>query len=163
MLDIAPMRFFQDHCVRKTELKYRSADLDSDIAMEKFDLTTTPYCDAEFDFILCSHVLEHIQDDRKAISEMHRILKPGGAAIIQVPLQDEPNYENPEINSPEARLIHFGQSDHMRIYGPDIKDRFDALGFQIQIKNCYAMFTEDEIDLFGLDKTEILFVGNKQR
>jgi len=156
------MRHFQDYCIRYTQLNYRSADLDSELAMDKIDLTATTYHDNSFDFILCSHVLEHILNDQQAIAEMYRILKPGGTTIIQVPLQDAPTYENPDIITPEERLIHFGQSDHVRIYGLDIKERLIAAGFQIHVEKCSDILLDNEIVYYGLNKTEILFVGYKQ-
>ena len=162
VLNIAPMRHFQDYCIRFTQLNYRSADLNSELAMDKIDLTATTYHDSSFDFILCSHVLEHIPNDQQAITEMYRILKPGGTTIIQVPLQESPTYENPDIITAEERLIHFGQSDHVRIYGLDIKERLETAGFQIHVEKCSDIFSAREIDYYGLDKTEILFVGYKQ-
>ena len=130
--------------------------------MDKIDLTATTYHDSSFDFILCSHVLEHIPNDQQAMAEMYRILKPGGTTIIQVPLQDTPTYENPDIITAKERLIHFGQSDHVRIYGLDIKERLETAGFQIHVEKCSDIFSAREIDYYGLDKTEILFVGYKQ-
>ena len=89
--------------------------------------------DHSFDLILCSHVLEHV-DDKLAFAEMWRILRPGGTAIILVPVcwGWPTTYENPAITRPEDRAIHFGQRDHVRIYGADIRDRIKAAGFTLE-------------------------------
>ena len=100
--------------------------------MVEMDLTDTRADDDSFDMILCSHVLEHIPDDRKAMAELHRILRTGGHLFIQVPIGDKPTYEDFSITSPQERERAFGQKDHVRIYGPDIVQRLADAGFRVQ-------------------------------
>ena len=102
-------------------IDYLSADLNSPSAMVKMDITNIKYEDNSFDVIICNHVLEHIPDDRKAMSELYRVLKPGGWAILQVPISLLLNktYEDPTVTTPEEREKVFGQSDHVRIYAKD--------------------------------------------
>jgi len=85
------------------------------------DIQHIQYESNMFDALICSHVLEHIPDDRKAISELYRVLKPGGTAYILVPISHklEATLENPEYDTPELRTEHYGQFDHVRRYGKD--------------------------------------------
>jgi len=82
------------------------------------------------DLVLCLHVLEHVDDDRRAMAEVHRILRPSGHFIVMVPIEEgwEVTYENPKVVSPRQRLLHFGQEDHVRFYGRDIRNRLTAAG-----------------------------------
>lgn len=99
------------------------------------DLTMTPWRDASFDAILCNHVLEHIPDDRQAMRELFRVLRPGGWAILQVPMDTRraTTFEDPTIVSPKARERAFGQADHVRIYGLDYKARLESVGFVVSV------------------------------
>lgn len=155
------MRFFQDFCRRKTSLKYRSADLESPLAMDKIDLRATPYADVSFNIVLCSHVLEHIPEDRLAMGEIHRVIKPGGIALIQVPIQAGKTYEDSSIIDPNQRQIHFGQADHVRIYGLDIANRLNDEGLTTEIKKCKELYSVEKIHYHGLDAEETLFIARK--
>lgn len=95
----------------------------------RVDITNIPYSHDFFDIIICNHVLEHIIDEERALTELSRVLKPEGTVIITVPLNDSLNetFEEPEYNTPELRLIHYGQEDHVRIYGRDIKKRLETI------------------------------------
>jgi len=161
VLDIAPMQYFQDYCLQHSSLKYLSADLNSELAMDKIDLTAAPYPDCSFDFILCSHVLEHIPDDRAAMMEMYRLLRPAGIALIQVPLQDQPTYEDVSITNPLQRTTHFGQADHVRIYGSDITQRLRNVGFSVISETCADLFPLSELEYFSLDEKDIIFTAKK--
>lgn len=108
-----------------TDLAMRGVDVHT-------DLTATVFPDASFDVVLCSNVLEHIEEDRKAMAEIFRILRPGGHAIIQVPVRGETTYEDPTITRPRDRVKHFGQSDHVRYYGRDIAGRLAEAGFLVE-------------------------------
>jgi ubiquinone/menaquinone biosynthesis C-methylase UbiE len=90
------------------------------------DITDIQYPDNTFDVIYCSHVLEHVPDDRKAMREFARVLKPEGWAVFMVSLSEEHTIEDPSITSPAERERLFGQHDHVRRYGPDFKDRLDS-------------------------------------
>lgn len=116
-------------------LDYVTADLDSALAHDHVDLTALPYPDASFDAMLCVAVLEHITDDRQAMREMFRVLKPGGWAIVHVPLEPDRAHtdEDYAITTPEGRRQHFGQADHVRLYGQDVADRLRAAGFTVEV------------------------------
>jgi len=115
---------------------YTTADLfPYGLLMIKVDITDIQFADNTFDSIICCHVLEHVPDDRKAMRELYRVLKPGGWAILQVPfsLVLEKTYEDFSITSEAAREQAFGQYDHVRIYARDYKDRLEEAGFKVTI------------------------------
>lgn len=112
---------------------YLSIDLASPLAMRHMDITALDLPDASFSLIYCSHVLEHIPDDAKAMAELRRVLRPDGLAVIMVPIRAGATYEDPAITSPQQRLIHFQQEDHVRIYGLDLVDRLAAAGFATEV------------------------------
>lgn len=99
----------------------------------QLDLTTAPFADGSFDVILCSHVLEHIPDDRAAMAELRRLLSADGVCLIQVPETSagRPTEEGAHLAA-EERTARFGQSDHVRLYGPDLDDRLAAVGLEIE-------------------------------
>jgi len=85
--------------------------------------------------VICYHILEHIEDDIKAMKELNRILKPKGECIIQTPFKTGEIYENEEVKTEEERLIHFGQKDHLRIYSvKGLMNRLESVGFQTKLK-----------------------------
>ena len=92
-----------------------------------------PLCSKTFDWVICNHVLEHIEDDQQAMGEIYRVLKPGGSAVLQVPISPalEKTFEDKTIQSPEQREQHFGQRDHVRIYGLDYVQRLEEAGFKV--------------------------------
>ena len=101
----------------------------------RLDLTNADQPDASWDLIILYHIFEHIEDDQKAMSETFRLLRPGGRAIIQVPLEEGVTeiYEDPTITSRAERHKHFGQGDHVRKYSPDgLRERLEAAGFQVE-------------------------------
>ena len=102
-------------------------------AMKKMDLRQLEFDNGIFSLIWCSHVLEHIVEDNIAIREIFRVCRPGGIALIQVPIWRQQTYENPTVESDEARLDHYYQKDHIRLYGLDIVDRFEEAGFSSKI------------------------------
>lgn len=133
VLHIAPEKFLVDHLRPRPDVNYLSGDLMVSDSMARTDLTALQFWNAQFDLIICSHVLEHIPDDLKAMSEMHRVLKPGGYLLVMVPLHAGPTYEDASITDPAERLRHFGQRDHVRKYGRDITERLERSGFQARV------------------------------
>lgn len=131
MLHIAPEECLSNVFRSSDVLHYISADL-APHAMLQMDLTRTFFPDETFDVVYASHVFEHIVDDRKAMQETFRVLKPGGWAILQVPINAEITYEDPSVVDPVERERVFGQSDHVRIYGKDYYDRLEQAGFTVR-------------------------------
>ena len=158
MLHVAPEFCFEGVFSRHAAIEYISVDLASPAAMLKMDLTDMYFTDNTFDVIYASHILEHIEDDRKAMRELYRVLKPGGWAILQVPIEPEreATYEDPAIRSPEARERAFGQADHVRIYGNDYYERLQAAGFQVSQKRIPEQSDAALLHKFGLDQEETM-------
>lgn len=110
---------------------YLSIDLDGSQAMMAMDLTELEFPDESFDIVVCNHVLEHIPDDRKAIGELYRVLKPGGWGSVQVPMKGDVTQEDLSITDPGERIRLYGQADHVRQYGRDFVDRLASAGFEV--------------------------------
>lgn len=163
VLHIAPEEIIQRKLRSCPNLEYTSADLDSRDAMVKMDITDIPYAENTVDVILCSHVLEHIPDDKKAMSELYRILRPGGWAILLVPLdlQRIETFEDPNVVDPKERLRLFNQADHVRIYGRDYTDRLESVGFTVH-QEAYARTLDPVlIERYGLLADEDIFYCTK--
>lgn len=166
VLHFAPEPVFHKLFSSFKDIDYWPVDLDPSryggMVRKAVDITNITFDDDSFDFIMCTHVLEHIPDDRKAMRELYRVLKPGGLAFLNVPLFDIPKtFENPEINTPELRSKYYGQSDHVRAYGQDYPQRLGAAGFTVQL------FTFEDTDekilkRYGLDKNEKIFLCRKE-
>lgn len=165
VLHIAPEQEFLRKFKRMRNLDYISADLYSPIVDVKADILDLPFADESFDIIFCNHVLEHIEDDAKAMSELYRVLRPGGWGILQVPMKNslEKTYEDFTIKDPKERQKHFGQYDHVRWYGMDYFDRLRKTGFETEPNFYSQQFSEEEIKKYGLRKNEILPVIYKKK
>jgi SAM-dependent methyltransferase len=114
---------------------YITADLESPLAKVKLDVLNMPFGENEFDIVFCNHVMEHVESDLQAMSEIFRVLKPGGWGIIQVPLfypLAETTFEDKSIVSPTEREKAYGQSDHVRLYGKDYINRLQSAGFEAE-------------------------------
>ena len=158
VLHIAPEQEFLRKFKKMKNLDYTSADLFSPIVDVKADILDLPFADESFDVVICNHVLEHIEDDRKAMSELYRVMKKGGWGILQVPMKNslEKTYEDFTITDPKERQKHFGQYDHVRWYGMDYFDRLKSVGFDAEANFYSQKFSEEDIKRFGLNKNEIL-------
>jgi SAM-dependent methyltransferase len=131
MLHIAPEQCLLGRFGQVPNLDYLTADLQGSRAMVQMDITNIQYPEATFDVIYCSHVLEHVPEDRKAVRQMYRVLKPGGYAVIMVPIRSGPTLEDPSVTDPNERARLYAQHDHVRAYGDDITDRFEEAGFTV--------------------------------
>lgn len=140
VLDFSPSRCLYRAMKAQKGLTYISTDISGDfLADEQYDITAIDSPDDSFDLILCYHILEHIEEDRQAMRELARILKPGGICLVQTPFKSGEIYEDPEIREREERLLHFGQEDHVRIYSVDgLRKRLEDAGFAVTVKNFVA-------------------------
>jgi SAM-dependent methyltransferase len=150
VLHVAPESCLEPQLQQRLGAGYITADLFNPSATVKLDIMDITFPDQTFDVIFCSHVLEHVADDRKAMRELHRVLKRDGWAIVLVPILAEKTFEDPTIVDPEARLQAFGQSDHVRIYGLDYTDRLRDAGFKVEVTRVADLVARADASLMGL-------------
>jgi SAM-dependent methyltransferase len=133
LLHFAPEWCLERRLRRLRGVRYVTADLEPGAAELQLDITQLALADGGFDAIIASHVLEHVQDDVAAMRELHRVLSPGGWAIVIVPLDAgrSRTYEDAAITAPADREREFLQYDHVRLYAPDIAERLTAAGFEV--------------------------------
>jgi SAM-dependent methyltransferase len=156
------LHFAPEECIttllQKPGIQYASADSSQADVDLKLNIEDINLSDDEYDIIFCSHVLEHV-DDKNALAELHRILKSNGVLIIMVPINEgcETTYEDDSIIDSKDRLIHFGQEDHVRVYGADFIKRLTEAGFQVRI---HTAFGKDAVK-YGLIMGEKIFLCSK--
>lgn len=158
VLDFSPSRALFRKLNSNTDIRYISTDISGDfLAKHKFDITQLDMKDEQIDLILCYHILEHVTDDLKAISELYRVLKPGGKVIIQTPFKDGEIYEDFTITNPQERLKHFGQEDHVRVYSVNgLENRIKQIGFETEIR----MYPKENKPNGFIDETVIIASKN---
>jgi SAM-dependent methyltransferase len=150
MLHLAPELCLELVLRNKLGNNYLTADLFHRRASVKMDITDIQYPDHSFDVIYCSHVLEHVTDDRKAMNEFYRVLKDDGWAILNVPIYGDQTLEDPSIKNPRERLKVFGQEDHVRIYGSDYVNRLQQASFSVEVIKVDDLVTLSDAVRMGL-------------
>lgn len=153
MLHVAPEVVFERKFAALPELDYVRGDLAPQRpGIRRLDVTAIDFPDDAFDLILINHVLEHVPDDHRAIAELRRVLRPTGVAIMQHP-RDETlaqTYEDSSIVAKADRRRHFGQADHVRLYGRDFVDRLAGGGFEVQTRRYADAVSSDDRERFAL-------------
>ncbi len=142
---------------------YITADLLDPRAMVKTDITNIEYPDESFNVIYCSHVLEEVPDDRKAMRELYRILKTTGWAILIELISTEKTFEDPSIVEPQDRARAFGLPTNVRKYGPDFVARLREAGFLVETINSSDLVTNEEAVRMGLTAWDIIHRCTKYR
>ena len=162
LFHVSPKYSLSRRFVRMTNIDYVSADIASrPNVVLTMDLTAVPVRSSSVDAVICVHVLEHIEDDRAAIAEIHRILRPGGWALISVPIRiDRPTYEDASIVAPAAREAAFGETSHVRFYGFDLSERLEAAGFSVSLDRATEV-DEETRRRYGLLNDENIFMCRK--
>lgn len=159
ILHFSPSKSMSDRIASSNPKSYVTTDYEDEFEADKrHDIQAIDELDNSFDTILCYHVLEHIPDDRKAMSELYRVLKPGGICYIQTPFKDGDIYEDSSVTTPKGRLEHFGQNDHLRIYSAGgLKSRLEEVGFAVEVNE----YTEPTDNRLGLKEMEIVITAKK--
>lgn len=158
LLHFAPEQAFYKRFRKQANLAYLTTDLLSPLADVKADICKLPFENNAFDIIFCNHVLEHIPDDTKAMSELFRVLKPGGWGIFQIPqdLNRDVTFTDDSITDPRQRAEIFGQYDHVRIYGRDYFDKLRKIGFEVREIAATDFLSAAEISAYALQANEII-------
>jgi SAM-dependent methyltransferase len=158
LLHFAPEPLFDPLFARLSGVERVTADLHAPADL-RLDISDMDLADASFDLILCSHVLEHVPDDRAAMRELRRVLADGGLALVLVPYRAAvTTYEDPSITKPLDRMVAFGQQDHVRIYGSDLPDRLREAGFEVEDCTAADLFDPATVERCELDPDEHLFI-----
>jgi SAM-dependent methyltransferase len=159
LLHVAPEHALLLTLSRQPSLSYRTVDLDSPLAQDHADLMALPYAAGSFDVVLCSHVLEHVSDDRLALAEIRRVLAPGGRAVLMSPIDERRagTLEDEEVLTPADRARVFGQADHVRRYGRDFAGRVAECGFGVETVPYIDQLPAEDIRRTGLRRESELF------
>ncbi|MGV3601440.1 MAG: class I SAM-dependent methyltransferase [Dyadobacter fermentans] len=164
VLHVAPEYCFIDRFEQMKNLDYITADIESPLAKVKMDIHQIPFEANTFDVAICNHVMEHVDDYILAMSELHRVLKPGGWALIQSPqdMKYEVTYEDPTITDPKEREIHFLQNDHLRLFGRNYGKELEKGGFKVT-EDRFVMdeLTKAEVQRYSLPGEEIVYFCQK--
>jgi predicted SAM-dependent methyltransferase len=162
LLHIAPevslMRHFKRHY--RDNKNYITADLESPLADLHFDVQNIPLEDESMDVIICNHLLEHVEDDRRAMAELYRILKCGGWGIMLVPEERgrATTFEDDTITDPEERTRIFGQYDHRRIYGRDYDERLTTAGFRVKRIAYNELLSAEQRQRYAIGTDDLIVV-----
>lgn len=164
VLHMAPEQCFHKLFKNQKNLDYLTADIVSPIADIHFDLHDIPLKDNRFEVIFCNHVMEHVDDPIRCMNELHRVMKPGGWGIMQVP-QDwdrDKTYEDPSIVTPEDREKHYWQYDHLRLFGKDYPDYLRKAGFEVEEFDREKYIGKEKMKRYRLDENEVLYILRKK-
>jgi len=164
VLHIAPEQCFHSRFKKQGNLNYLTGDLVSPIADMHFDLHHIPLEDNRFEVVFCNHVLEHVDDAHQCMSELYRVMKPGGWGIMQVP-QDytrDMTYEDASITSPEEREKHFWQKDHVRLFGNDYPDWLRKAGFTVETFDKDKHYSPELVKRYRLFEPEMMYIVSKK-
>ena len=157
ILHFAPERALEPVFDRMHGVRRVTTDLHAPAEL-RLDITDIDLPDASFDLVVCSHVLEHVPDDRAALRELARIVAPGGLVLIIVPYHPQhETFEDPAITKPLARAVAFGQPGHVRVYGIDFRDRLEGAGFLTEDRTAADLFDERTLERFQLRPREHFF------
>ena len=166
LLHVAPEVCLMRH-LRKAykghEVDYVTADLESPLADIHFDIQQIPLADNSFDVIFCNHIMEHVEDDLRAMRELYRVMRRGGWGVVLSPveLEREHTFEDDSITDEAERTRIFGQYDHRRVYGRDYADRLRSVGFEVEDLDYAATFTDADRQRFALP-ADHLYIVRKQ-
>lgn len=156
-LHIAPEYCFLKPFRKLKNIEYITGDLISPWADVKMDITDMPFEDNSFDVIMANHIMEHIEDEAKALSELYRVMKPGGWGIFHVPLDNnlEKTYEDLTITNPLEREKHFGQKDHVRLYGRDYPKHLESCGFKVTCDEFANELAPELAERYSIERSTI--------
>ncbi|MEE9439781.1 MAG: methyltransferase domain-containing protein [Saprospiraceae bacterium] len=166
VLHIAPEPNIEEKLKNIGLYKYILGDISPSKAdHQKIDITAINFKNGTFDFIMCNHVLEHVEDHKKALSELYRVLSTGGTAILQTPYSTvlNNNFEDSAITTPKLREVFHGQWDHVRTFSRrELFDEFRHAGFELEVIPHSSLFDENDARLHGVNIKEPLLLLRKR-
>lgn len=162
-LHVAPEYCYLRKFRKLDNLDYITGDLISPWAEVKMDVCKMPFYDQIFDVAMCNHVFEHVENDKQAMKEFFRVLKPGGWAIFQVPIDytRSETLEDPSVTDPKERERLYWQHDHLRLYGRDYAEKLREVGFEVDENNYTKKIGNELVEKYALDKNELLYICYK--
>ncbi len=161
VLHFAPERHLRTVIEAANPATYVKADLfPTSVDVRRVDMLAMPFDDQSFDFLIANHVLEHVTDDRRALAEIRRVLRIGGYAILQTPYSPRltRTWQDDGIDTDDARLVAFGQEDHVRLYGRDIFERFASAGLRSLVTRHEELLPDVDAARFGINVLEPFFL-----
>lgn len=161
VLHFAPEYWFSKRIRDQSPARYVMADLfPTNAEIIKMDMLDIPESSDTFDFVIANHVLEHVPDDLKALSEIVRVLKVGGVAILQTPFSPvlTRTFSDPGIVADSSRLHAYGQEDHVRLYGNDIFERFESAGLKSHVVWHKDIISDCDPFIEGVNPNEPFFM-----
>ncbi|WP_306643642.1 class I SAM-dependent methyltransferase [Sanyastnella coralliicola] len=163
-LHMAPEYCFLKLFKRQKNLEYVTGDLLSPWAEHHFDAHQIPFEDNSFDVVMANHLLEHVEDDRQVMREFHRIMKPGGWGIFQVPIDyaSAETQEDPNVTDPAERERLYWQRDHVRLYGRDYAERLREAGFEVKEDDYVGELGKELQERYALMPEEIIYYCQKK-
>lgn len=165
VLHFAPERGISAYVAGLKPSHYVKADLFPKAAdVQRVDMLNMDFSDGAFDLVIANHVLEHVEDDARALSEIRRVLRPGGMAILQTPYSAMlvQTFEDRGIQSSSARTFAYGQDDHVRLYGQDIGARFAAAGFVSRMVEHKTLLADIDPAVYGVNPDEPFFLFERR-
>ena len=164
IIEFAPTPSLSRLLKKMPNVTHRTSDLFMEGVDDKLDLQDLHlYKDQSFDVFVCSHILEHVADDIKAMKELYRVLKPGGWGIVMVPIIEPvtETHDDPSIKDENLRLKYFGQGDHVRLYAKDdFIQRLESAGFKVKLYGV-DYFGEALFDRSGITRKSVLYIVEK--
>ncbi|MBQ0081408.1 MAG: methyltransferase domain-containing protein [Alistipes sp.] len=153
-----------EHIYKDCPKNYITADLESPLAELHFDICKIPLQTKSIECFICNHLLEHVEDDLKALQELYRILKPGGWGLMLSPVDTnrETTFEDSSITDRHERAKIFGQYDHLRIYGRDFPQRLSSQGFKVREVRPQDFLSATEINLYSVRHEESIYILEKK-
>lgn len=162
VLHIAPEKCVEMKMRKNNKCKYTTGDICAGIADSVVDITDMKFKNETFDYIILNMVLEHVQNEDKALTEIHRCLKNGGKFFFSIPIcLDMYTYEKDEKLNSKEKLKEYGQKDHCRLYGKDVVEHIEKYGFRITEYKINDYLKESDIQKYHLLTGDRVYIGEK--
>lgn len=159
ILHFAPERQIEEQLRKIENCNYQTADIMEGAADYAVDMTDMPFEDDKFDYIIANHVLEHIQDEKAAVSELKRCIKKNGKIILSFPVTMEVNtFEIAHLEQEEERIYYYGQNDHVRLYGKDFKERLQNYGLKVEVYRPEEVLMPEMIEKIKVIRNDNLLI-----